>query len=421
VVGIAPEIVSARVVSFRHGDFINLPRAILIAVRELRFGDILLLEVESDLGDGLRPVEVQRSAFDLIRLATARGVVVIEPAGNGSKDLDLLEQENGDDPVRPMNRYCMKGFKDSGAIVVAGCLREDGHPLDPSSNRGSRVDCHAWSEQVLTTWDVDIYRHFAYGGCWVTKDLLANLSLDLVDTELVKVIQYFTGTSSASAIVAGVAVCVQSLAQTNLGFRFSPWQLRLLLSDSANGTLSRDDLGAERMGVMPDLKKIIDGVLRLSVPAAALFEPLAKSSGERSCEIMIMVEDREDTGVPDTQVLPFRVECRHQSRRLRLEVLSRLPREARIWLEMPATLADLFGISKDPTVPARPTGVFFPVNPNGQSYFREASFPCRSSWRLVVEIPAALRTRGYEVTVRVLDRWEELSRVTLQIMEDKVP
>lgn len=415
VVGIAPEIVSARVVSLQHGDFVNLPRAILLAIRELRFGDVLLIEVHSDLGEGFVPVEAQRSVFDLVRLATARGVVVIEPAGNGGKDLDdLNRKENGSTGARPLDRR-HPSFRDSGALVVAGCLREAGHPLAPRSNRGSRVDCHAWAEQVLTTWDVDIYTHFAYGGCWITREFLQSLRLTLADDELVRLIQYFKGTSSASAIIAGVAVCVQSLAQANLGFRLSPWQLRLLLSDPANGTLSEDDPEATRMGVMPDLRKIVDRVLRLAAGLATLFEPLAPPAAEPSREILIEASSPERIRAPDTLILPFRIECRHRSRRLRVEVLSRLPREARIWLEMPGALADLDGISKDPEVPARSMGIFVPANPNGQTYFRDANFPRESAWRLIVEIPRALRTRRYEVAVRVLSRWEEVGRMTWKV------
>jgi len=68
----------------------------------------------------------------------------------------------------------------------------------------------------------------------------------------------FNGTSSASPIVTGAALAVQGLAQANLGKRFSPWQLRVLLSDPANGTPSQNP-PVDRIGVMPNLRAIIDG------------------------------------------------------------------------------------------------------------------------------------------------------------------
>ncbi len=65
-------------------------------------------------------------------------------------------------------------------------------------------------------------------------------------------IPHFNGTSSASAIVAGVAIAVQSIAEAAGKKRLGPAQMRETLSHHANGTPSPD-----RIGVMPDLKKII--------------------------------------------------------------------------------------------------------------------------------------------------------------------
>jgi hypothetical protein len=168
---------------------------------------------------------------------------------------------------------------------------------------------------------------------------------------------------------------------------------------------------------MPDMREIIDRVLRLSVKPEELFEPICSPERKPSCEVIVEAGRPQDADAcePGTLILPFRIERRRCPRRLRVEVLSRFPREARIWLEMPGALADLNGISKDPAVPARPGGIFVPVNPNGQTYFREASFPRESAWRLVVEIPPALRTHTYEMAVRVLEKWEELYRVTWRV------
>jgi hypothetical protein len=60
-------------------------------------------------------------------------------------------------------------------------------------------------------------------------------------------------TSSASAIIAGAAIVVQSIVAASGKRRLSPAQMRDILSN--NGTAS------DRIGVMPDLKKIIDDVL----------------------------------------------------------------------------------------------------------------------------------------------------------------
>ena len=70
----------------------------------------------------------------------------------------------------------------------------------------------------------------------------------------------FNGTSGASAIVAGAALAVQGLLELepNLGFRYGPFQMRDLLSEPTLGTPSADP-PEDRIGVMPNLRAIIDG------------------------------------------------------------------------------------------------------------------------------------------------------------------
>jgi hypothetical protein len=100
-----------------------------------------------------------------------------------------------------------------------------------NSNFGSRIDCYAWGEFVDTC----------------SSDPLGSTTLYTPG---------FNGTSAASAIVAGAALSVQGMAEANLGYRFGPKQLRTLLSDPANGTVSNNP-AADRIGVMPDLGKIV--------------------------------------------------------------------------------------------------------------------------------------------------------------------
>jgi Subtilase family len=410
VVGIAHEVVSVRVVSMidPQGMF-NLPRAILFAIRELRFGDVLLMEADAPSDKGRVPAEIKRSVFELIRLATARGIVVVEPAGNGGVDLDSVESTEMGFCVQPLNRAGRIGFRDSGALVVGGCLSEDSHPPLPASGYGSRVDCYAWAMDVVTTGYLDVYLKFAWGGTLLTRRLLeACAGGDILITE----VHEFSGTSSASAIIAGVAVCVQSLAQANLGFRFSPWQLRLLLSDPVNGTKSKNPK-VDLIGIMPDLRKIIQRVLRLTAREKGLLLALPRSACTPSGNVLLTkVEFLVENGF---LLLPFFVFVAKWPCQLRVEILSRLPRSARVWLEMPHSLADLKGIWKIPKVKClQECNVFVPANPNGQTYFREANFPAESAWRLVLEgAPADGKT--YKIAVRVMDGWSEVARETWNV------
>jgi serine protease len=66
----------------------------------------------------------------------------------------------------------------------------------------------------------------------------------------------FGGTSGSAAIVAGAALILQSVRVARLGSRFTPDQVRAILGDPANGTWSSNP-AADRIGVMPDLRKIL--------------------------------------------------------------------------------------------------------------------------------------------------------------------
>ena len=230
----------------------NRPDALLKAVDRLGYGDVLLLEMQSLLE--AQPLQVPceldlasnagegRTAYDLIRLATALGIAVIEPAGNGYEGLVSRGASLDGGGFGRLTRGDA-AFLDSGAILVAAATAgvdpaapgdpaaDTGHGPWPGTNYGSRVDCYAWGERVNTLgWDDD--RATTY-----TTD--------------------FDGTSSASAIIAGVAVVVQGLARGLLGAPLSAWQLRALLGDRELGTPSANP-GTDLIGVMPDFRKILD-------------------------------------------------------------------------------------------------------------------------------------------------------------------
>jgi hypothetical protein len=232
-VGIATR-ASTRVVSrWRTDTSDSIPDAILSAIAALDFGDVLLLEVQYS---GLGIVEVEDATFAAIRLATALGIVVIEAAANSNQDLDTSAAGSG----RFIFNRASLDFRDSGAIVVGACTAPMPHDRWEYSNYGSRIDCYAWGELIDTAGD------------------------DLLDTSLSGYTSDFGGTSGASAIIAGVALAVQGAAQAHLGYRFSPGQLRRLLSDPTTGTPSNDP-ATDRIGVMPNLRAILTSdVLRLS-------------------------------------------------------------------------------------------------------------------------------------------------------------
>lgn len=231
-VGICPNISSVNVVSYNGS---TRPDAMMAAIDALSFGDVLLLEAQLSItGWSNMPIEVLDAEFDTIRLASALGIVVVEAAGNGSNDLDTYANGSGD---MIFNRGSA-GFRDSGAIMVGAGSSSTPHTRLGFSNFGSRVDCYGWGENVDTCSSTSGGSQTSYTSS-------------------------FNGTSSASPIVTGAALALQGIAEASLSSRFSPKQMRDILSDPATGTAS-DDPPVDRIGVMPDLRAIIEDVLNVA-------------------------------------------------------------------------------------------------------------------------------------------------------------
>lgn len=228
VVGIAPDV--ERVFTSSIGGE-SVADAIDAAAEQLRAGDVLLIELQ---GAGPRgrylPVEYWDDDFDAIQAATRRGVVVIEAAGNGGEDLDRSTYGGKFDRRK----------RDSGAIMVgAGGPPRDGFAdrtrLD-FSNYGARVDVQGWGRKVAT---------LDYG------DLQRCAGADRHYTG------EFAGTSSASPIVAGAAVLVESYARAHRGAPLAPAELRALLATT--GSPQTGDT-AEHIGPRPDLARALPRV-----------------------------------------------------------------------------------------------------------------------------------------------------------------
>jgi subtilisin family serine protease len=226
-IGIAPHC-TARVVSqWRTSTQHNTAEAILSAIDNMSPGDVLLLEAQTSYagyGTNYLPVEVYQVNFDAIAAATATGIVVVEAAGS-SNDLDaFLDFAN----KQVLNR-ASADFRDSGAIMVGAASSTHPHSRLEFSNYGSRIDCYGWGRNVDTC---------GGSGAGIT-DYTTN----------------FGGTSSASPIVAGAAILLQSWRRSFTG-ALNPAEMRSVLSSTALNTASSNP-SSDRIGVMPDLKSII--------------------------------------------------------------------------------------------------------------------------------------------------------------------
>ncbi len=229
VVGSAPAINSIRMSSIYDSlGTQNVSDALAAAVAVMSVGEILLIELQT----GFRPVEILDDRLDIIRLATARGIIVVEAAGNGNANLDTWTTPGG---LLRLNRTSID-FMDSGAIMVGASVSTVPHERWWASNFGSRIDCFAWGENVTTTG----YGDFDNGG--------GNADRWYTDT--------FQGTSSASPIIVSAAALVQSRYEAITGTRLSPGQMRALLANPATGT-AQGIAVAGAIGVMPNLATIV--------------------------------------------------------------------------------------------------------------------------------------------------------------------
>jgi hypothetical protein len=265
VMGIARQARVMEVASHRQNGVAGfVANAITAVLGHLQAGDVLLIEYQDGSN---RPAETDPLTKQAIGIAIGLGMIVVEPAGNLNIDLDTVPELNRSSPA----------FIDSGAIVVAGCkatldasgtghdrwvttaadfvlpgpvppfLADCGYgtvpPFFPGSNFGSRIDCYAWGENVVSA---------GYG--WLSGTSPADSYTDR-----------FGGTSAAAAIVAGAAVVVQSVATCLTGTPLTCRQMRELLT--ATGT-PRGNGGAEAIGTMPDLKRAIGAIVPAGAPDA---------------------------------------------------------------------------------------------------------------------------------------------------------
>ncbi|MCU4769455.1 S8 family serine peptidase [Bacillus toyonensis] len=233
-IGIAPR-ANVKVISqIRDNGIYNTADAILSAVHNLQAGDILLLEAQASYdgyGEKYLPVEVHPDIFDAIRVGTDKGIIIIEAGANGSNDLDNFKDRNG---KKILNRNS-PDFKDSGAIMVGAGSSTVPHKRLWFSNYGSRLDVYGWGENVDTA--------------------SANPSQNTTNLYT----STFSGTSSASPIIAGAATSIQGIAKEHRGSPYTPAELRNILSNPNTGTKSQDPWN-DRIGVLPNLKSILDNL-----------------------------------------------------------------------------------------------------------------------------------------------------------------
>ncbi|MEO2161655.1 MAG: S8 family serine peptidase [bacterium] len=209
--------------STHQGFAINIPAAITNAIAALTAGDFLVLEVQcQDAPLGPHPCEWDDAIFASVRLATASGIHVYSAAGNGGHDLD--------DPS--YGAKFDRTVRDSGAVIVGA---SQGSTLTAASfsNHGSRLDLHGWGSGVTSAGYGDLFN----GGLRATYTAL------------------FSGTSSATPIVAGAAVQLAGIHSQVTGSAIAPKELRSLMVNTGTATTSGPNIGPR-----PDVRAAVESL-----------------------------------------------------------------------------------------------------------------------------------------------------------------
>jgi len=226
VTGFAPE-TQWGVVAITEGEWPNVPHYFFEAVDNLRAGDVWLIELQMyPPGKDATPMEWLQVNYDVIWTGCwSEGVVCVEAGANGSQNLDDASWGGVFD----------RDVRDSGAIMVAAGT-PTGRVAEWFTNWGSRMDVHAWGSSIVTC---------GYGDYYTEGTLQTEYTAN------------FGGTSGASPMVTGSALCLQGIALDHYGAPLPPQNLRALLHDTGVPHLD----GNQEIGPRPDLEAAVQQLL----------------------------------------------------------------------------------------------------------------------------------------------------------------
>jgi hypothetical protein len=133
---------------------------------------------------------------------------------------------------------------------------------------------------------------------------------------------------------------------------------------------------------------------------------------------------------PGYVALPFMAAgAPDKARRMRLEIVPRLPAGAEIILELPPEFAERLRV-RSRSMPFAPYAksdcprvVYISINPCGCRSFPEIAFPAKARipLRLLVKIPEAMRQYEFELFARQIYEGDEVGRITWRLVPSRQP
>lgn len=187
--------------------------AITQSIASSVLGDVILYEMQATGAQGgYGPAEYESLVWDLTKAATDSGIMIVAAAGNGAENLDAAAYSS----------YTARG--NSGAIIVGAGDNSITHNRLSYSTYGNRVDVQAWGQGVFAS---------GYGDA------------QQIGGDFNQYYTNFSGTSSATPLVASCAIVLQSYYHSLTGNYMTPSQMRTLLINTgiAQGTGTSGHVG----------------------------------------------------------------------------------------------------------------------------------------------------------------------------------
>src|SRR5690606_3694378 len=216
----------------------NRTYAVSLALANSQQGDVVIYEMQAGGASGVEgdyvPAEYDYTIWDVTKAASDLGVIVVAAAGNGDQDLD--------DPIYV--NYMNRG--NSGAIIVGAGTPDIQHNRTWFSTYGSRVNIHGWGWNVLSSGSGDFAK---IGGDFNQQYTM------------------FSGTSSATPIVASCVAVLNSYYHSLTGNYLNSTQLIQILQDTGISQSWTEYPG--NIGPLPNMQAAIAYVQVLSTKGFA--------------------------------------------------------------------------------------------------------------------------------------------------------
>lgn len=199
-------------------------KAVSAAIDNSAAGDVVIYEMQTEgQNKNYVPAEYSQTIWDLTKAASDAGIIIVAAAGNGNENLDASFY----------TAYMNRG--NSGAIMIGAGSPDTKHNKASFSTYGKRVDVQGWGSNV---------RSAGYG------------NFSKIGSDFNQQYTNFSGTSSATPIVASCVIVLQSYYHSLTGKYMTSTKMRDLLIKTGipQGT-------GGHIGPLPNMKAAITSLI----------------------------------------------------------------------------------------------------------------------------------------------------------------